>query len=156
MKINLPDEIVSLFGAPDTVKVLSTTDNRGVPHSVVKNSLRADDDGNLAYLEMIESSDTNSNMTGSLWFDRQVSILLIGANGASWQIKGSPERCLVAGPVFEAHYREIREKQGDVDLAAVWVITPEEVRDESFDARFAEESAAHPMFLHLDRIAKTD
>jgi hypothetical protein len=152
MKIKLPGEIISLLSAPDTVKILSTTDALGSPHSAVKKSLRTDDDGNLLYLELIESSDTNSNMTRGLWFGRRVSILLAGPD-ASWQIKGTPDRCLVAGPFFEECYKEIREKLGDVDLAAVWVITPEEVRNESFAARFTEESAAHPMFLHLDRIA---
>jgi hypothetical protein len=93
-------------------------------------------------------------MTGSIWFGRRVAILLAGKDGASYQIKGTPLKCLVAGPVFEAHYTRIREALGDVDLGAVWIIAPEEIADETFRVRFDEESAARPMFLHIDRIAR--
>jgi hypothetical protein len=143
---------INLLEDERTVKVLTTVDSSGAPHSVVKNSLRSDEDGNIVYLELIESSRTNSNMTGSLWFGRKVSILLAGRDGSSLQIKGQPYKCLIAGPVFEANYREAREQLGDVDLSAVWIIAPDEIIDESFETRWREESDAHPLRKHLDRI----
>jgi hypothetical protein len=48
----------------------------------------------------------------------------------------------------------VRERLGDVDLATVWIIEPEEVTDQSFSARRREEEALHPTFTHLDRLAK--
>jgi hypothetical protein len=150
----LGENVMNLLNDELTVKVLTTVDSSGAPHSVVKNSLRSDDGGNIVYLELVESSRTNSNMTGSLWFGRQVSILLAGKDGQSVQIKGRPYKCVVAGPIFEDHYREAREKLGDVDLGAVWIITPHEITDESFETRWQEESNAHPLRKHLDRIRK--
>jgi hypothetical protein len=41
-----------------------------------------------------------------------------------------------------------------VGLSAVWVIEPEEVINENILVRHAEEELAHPVFRHLDRLAK--
>jgi hypothetical protein len=152
MSVKLEKNVMDLLNDGQAVKILTTIDSSGTPHSVVKNSLCPDGGGNIIYLELVESSRTNSNMTGSLWFGRRVSVLLVGKDGASVQIKGRPYKCVVAGPVFEAYYREARESLGDVDLAAVWTIAPDEIIDESFETRRREESDAHPLQKHLDRI----
>ena len=155
MAVKLTDDIITLLErGGDTVKALATVDGSGVPHAVFKDAVYADEEGNLISLEIIESSRTNSNLVHSIWFKRKVTLSLLGSDGTSYQIKGTPVRCIVTGPVFERHYREIRGKLGDVDLAAVWVIEPEEIRNETFRVRTEEEAAAHPLFLHLDRIAK--
>ncbi|MDR3165712.1 MAG: hypothetical protein LBU13_09045 [Synergistaceae bacterium] len=152
MTAKFAENVMRMLEDERTVKVLTTVDSSGTPHSVVKNSLRSDEEGNIVCLELIESSRTNSNMTGSLWFGRKVSILLVGRDGSSLQIKGRPYKCVVAGPVFEAHYRETRKQLGNVDLGAVWIIAPDEIIDESFETRWREESDAHPLRKHLDRI----
>jgi hypothetical protein len=152
--MKLPEAAMALLDDELALKVLATADSRGAPHAVVKKSLRSDDDGNVIYLELIETSQTNSTMTSSLWFGRAVSVLLASPDGRSWRIKGRPYRCLVAGPIFERYYREARECFEDAELAAVWVITPEDARDESLGSRAARESSEHPLMLHLDRIAK--
>lgn len=90
----------------------------------------------------------------SIWFNRKVAIALKGKNGQSYQIVGKPVKAVVAGPIFQKHYVKIREKLGDVDLAAVWVIEAEEVSNQTFAVRKTEEEAAHPNFKHLDRLAK--
>jgi hypothetical protein len=154
MKNIVPNDVRTLLEDKNTVKILTSVDGRGIPHATVKNSMVLDGDGNLLYLELIETSVTNSNMVRSIWFGKIVSVLLVSSDGRSVQIKGIPLRCLVTGPLFESHYVKIREELGDVELGAVWLIEPEECRDETFASRFAEESAAHPLILHLDRIAK--
>ncbi|MDR2527809.1 MAG: hypothetical protein LBD04_02155 [Synergistaceae bacterium] len=152
--MKLPEAAMALLDDELALKVLATADSRGVPYAAVKKSLRSDEDGNIIYLELIETSQTNSNMTSSLWFGRAVSILLASPDGRSWRIKGQPYRCLVAGPIFERYYRKVQERFKDADLAAVWVITPEDAQDESLESRAAQESSEHPLMLHLDRIAK--
>ena len=152
MGIRLGNEVITLFESPDTIKVLTTVDETGTPHTVAKQSLSVDLDGNILYLEGLESSRTNRNLVWSIWFERKVSITLVGRDGASYQIKGTPSRSRVSGPVFQKHYAALRERIGDVDLAAVWSITPEEIINESWSARRREEEAAHPNFIHLDRL----
>lgn len=154
MAVKLTEDILNLLECGDTVKTLVTVDGDGVPHAVFKDAVYAGEDGKLISLEVIESSQTNSNLVHSIWFKRKVTLSLLGRDGTSYQIKGTPTHCLVTGPIFERHYRDIREKLGDVDLAAVWVIEPEEIRNQTFRVRTEEEAVAHPLFLHLDRIAK--
>ena len=151
MGIKLNEEVVALLRDDESVKVLATVDADGSPHAVVKQSLTAGEDGRIVVLELLESSRTNKNLVRAIWFGHRVSVA-IRRGAASWQIKGRPVHAHVAGPVFQREYVRIREKLGDVDLAAVWVIDPEEAIDQSWSARKREEEAAHPYFLHLDRI----
>jgi hypothetical protein len=122
---------------------------------VAKSTVGLDEDGNVIYLEGIESSRTNRNLVRSIWYDRKVSVTLLGDGGNSYQIKGTPIKSIVSGPLFQRHYEALRAQLGDVDLAAVWVIAPEEVINESWRVRQQEEEAKHPSFIHLDRLVKT-
>lgn len=153
MSIQWEEEVVRLLNDRDTVKVLATTDDQGTPHAVVKQSLRLEE-GNLVYLELLESSQTQKNLTRSIWFNRKVSVTLKGKGGQSWQIKGKPVKAIVAGEIFEKNYLAVRERLGDVDLAAVWVIRPEEVVNETYGVRKAQQEANRPILTHLDRLAK--
>ena len=92
----------------------------------------------------------------SIWFDKKVSVSVSDKLGQSWQIKGKPVKTLITGPVFLYYYQDLRQRLGDVDLSAVWVIEPEEVINENILVRHTEEELLHPLFRHLDRIAKTD
>jgi hypothetical protein len=154
MAAKLNKEIIALFSSDDSTKVLATVNENGYPHAAAKRFIRVDDDGNLLYLELVESSRTQKNLVRSIWFDHKVSISVSDSNGQSWQIKGKPVKTLITGPVFLHHYRDVRKRLGDVDLSAVWVIEPEEVINENVLVRHAEEEQAHPLFRHLDRLAK--
>jgi hypothetical protein len=154
MATTLSKEIIALFSSNDSTKVLATLGEHGSPHAATKPFIRVDDDGNLLYLELVESSRTQKNLIRSIWFDQKVSISVSNRNGQSWQVKGKPVKTLITGPVFQRHYRDVREILGDVDLSAVWVIEPEEVINENIFVRHEEEEKAHPLFKHLDRLAK--
>jgi hypothetical protein len=154
MSAHLAPEIIELLNAPDTVKVLATVDGQGNPHAVIKKSLHVADDGTIHCLEILETSNTARNVTSALWFERRVAILLFGKDGRQVQIKGKPLKYHISGPLFLRHYSAVRERLGDVDLAGVWVIDPEEVIDENFAARKAREESEHSSFIHLDRIAQ--
>jgi hypothetical protein len=154
MAIQLTEEVIKLLAGKETVKVLATIDRNGMPHAVVKQSLHLGEDGNLVCLELLESSQTYKNLLRSIWFNRKVAISLTGKDGQSYQIKGKPVRNIISGPVFQKYYIGIRESLGDVDLAAVWIIEPEEIVNQTYQAREATEKAAHPYFTHLDRLAE--
>jgi hypothetical protein len=154
MAIQLEKEVIELLADKDTVKILTTIDNKGVPHTVIKQSLHLGEDGNLIHRELLESSQTNKNLVRSIWFNHKVAITLKGTDGRSYQIKGKPIRAIISGPVFQEQYLQVRERLGDVDLAAVWIIEPEEIRNETYFVRKNQEEADHPYFKHLDRLAK--
>jgi len=150
----LDKDVIDLLQNAGTTKVLTTVDEHGVPHSVVKGSLALGEDGNLVVLELIESSHTHRNLTRSIWYDRPVAILLKGEGEGdrAYQIKGVPIKLHVSGPVFRRYYTEVRDRLGDVGLAGVWVIRPDEVINQSWRARYEQERAERPTFTHLDRL----
>ncbi|WP_096704803.1 hypothetical protein [Magnetospirillum sp. 15-1] len=154
MTVSLSSDVVALLNAADTVKILATADADGAPHAVEKQSLHAAEDGTIHYLERLESSATNRNLVRAIWFDATVAIALKGGDGRTVQIKGRPVKAHITGALFQSHYVRLRETEGDADLAAVWVIEPTQVTDQSLARRRAAEEAAHPTFIHLDRIAK--
>jgi hypothetical protein len=150
MSVVLSQDVIDLVNDPATIKVLATVDGDGVPHAVVEDSLYVAPDGTLHYLEPIESSTTNRNLVYGIWFDRVVAIVLIGADGRRVQIKGRPVKNHITGPLFLEHYRRVRDTG---DLAGVWAIAPEQVIDQDLATRRRAESAQHPTFIHLDRLA---
>lgn len=151
----ISSELAGVLEKDDTVKLLVTTDERGTPHAVVKKSLRWDEESRrLTYLELLESSQTNKNMTFSIWFNRPVTIAVAGAGGESYQIKGRPVKAVVSGHAFREAYAWVRTHRPEADLAAVWVIEPLEVIDERFAARLTTETETYDYFLHLDRLAQ--
>lgn len=154
MPVKLGNEVVQLIQDKDTLKVLATVDENGVPNASIKQSLYLNKDGNIEYLELLESSKTNRNFTNSIWFDKKVSILLKGDGDLSYEVKGKPIKALIAGEIFQEKYVSIREKLGDVDLAAVWIIEPEEVINKSYFFRKDKEELERPYFKHLDRLRK--
>lgn len=153
MSLQLQEDIVHLLQQEDTIKILATTDALGQPHAVVKQSLHWDA-GNLVFFELIESSKVYKNLTHSLWFNRKVAVTLVGKDGKNYQIKGTPIKNIVAGKSFETAYRKVQEKIPDADLAAIWLIKPEEIVEETYSVRKTAEEAKHPFFVHLDRIKK--
>ncbi len=87
-----------------------------------------DESGELQYAELFEASRSYRNVTASLWFDKKVSVLILGPNREAYEVRGSVRRILIAGRKFEQVYRKLREEKG-FDIAAVVTITPEEVED---------------------------
>lgn len=148
----LPKEVIDLISSAESVKVLATTDERGNPHTAFKDTLTVLEDGNLAFGEEFEGSQTNVNMVRSIWFNKGVELTVRDKNGTTFRIKGKPYRYAHAGPLFKKFYVAEREKRGpDSELAGVWIITPEEVKNETYDARKKEEDEKHPFFRHFDR-----
>ena len=154
MAVTLTPEIITLLDDDKTSKILATVGADGFPHAVEKRSLHYGGDGSIHYLELLETSTTNRNLMRSIWFGGKVAIALNG-EGRSVQIKGRPVKTHITGPLYQRHYERIRASLGNVDLAAVWVIEPDEVIDQNLEARKRREEALHPDFVHLDLIART-
>ena len=152
MAIEISQHIKDIINRSDSIKVLATVSNDGIPHVVFKGSLSVTEDGLIEYNEVIESSQTNKNLVSSIWFNKTVAVNVL-FDKESFQIKGKVDRAIIAGHEFEKRYIELSEKR-DADLSTIWRIIPEEIREESFKTRLAEETAAHPILQHLDRLTK--
>lgn len=152
MAVEINKEIRELLKDKQTIKALATIDKTGKPHVSFKGSIDIDEEGNLYFLEVLESSQTNKNLTYSIWFDRYVAITVYGTDKRSWQIKGIPQKVHISGPLFEEKYTQIVERTPGADLAGVWVIRPEEIREETFAVRLQEQKEKHPIIGHLDQL----
>ncbi|MBI5376590.1 MAG: pyridoxamine 5'-phosphate oxidase family protein [Candidatus Schekmanbacteria bacterium] len=153
--ITLPEELKNILEKKETVKILGTVDKNGVPHVVLKDSMKLLDDGTLAYAEEFDSSKTSSNMVRSIWFDKPISMNI--ANGDdSYQITGKPLRCLITGKIFQQFLISERKRDGGgPDIQAVWIIEPLEFKNQSRKARRDEEINKYPLYnTHLDMLKK--
>lgn len=154
MAITLSKEVIEAIQDTQSIKVIASRDRHGDVHVVAKGSLSVTDEGQLYFLELLEGSQNNKNLIYSLWFNQKVAINIITTDRRSYQIKGVPVKSLVAGSEFEAFYESVVEKNPDNDLAAVYFIEPTEETEESYPVRREEHSRKHPLYLHLDRVAK--
>jgi hypothetical protein len=154
MAVKLEKEILELLESKESVKALATLGSEGEPYVIFSDLIYPYEDGRIIYLELLESSNTNNNLVRSIWFNKGLSLNIKAKDGRSHQIKGKVAKSIVAGKVFKKYYKDVREKLGDVDLSAVWVIEPEGVTNETFKDRKLYEETRHPFFKHLDRIAK--
>jgi len=127
----LPEELLDLLKDTGSVKVVATIDGDGVPHVVFKGSLTTFDDETIVFAEGVESSLSNKNLVRSIWFDKKVAIN-ITKGLISYQVKGLPYKYLITGTIFRKMLDRARERRGpEADIAGVWVITPDEIRNES-------------------------
>ena len=150
--VTLSQEIVSIIRNSEAIKILTTVDEEGNPHADFREDLMVLDDGHLAFGEPFEGSQTNVNLVRSLWFDKNVELTVRDGNGTTFQIVGKPYRYAHTGALFKKFYLAEREKRGaDSELAGVWIIIPEEVRNETYEVRKKEEDEKHPFFRHFDR-----
>jgi hypothetical protein len=144
--------LADTINAPDTLKVLATIDKNNVPHVVYKGSLHADENGNLTFLELLESSRSGQNLVHSIWFDKKIAINVLDKDKNSYEIIAKPIRCITCGKEFEQAYENVRARLGDVDLSAIWIAKPEQVTNETYKARLKDEQENYPILKHLDRL----
>ena len=144
--------IAELLNQLETVCSIATLDEHGAPHAVPSPFLALDEQGRLVHLELLETSTSHRNLLRSIWFDRPVSVTLAGSDGRVLVVSGVPHKAHVSGPLFSNYYQLVRSRLEDADLAAVWLIEVQQVRDETYASRKVREEELHPFHLHLDRL----
>jgi len=149
----MANEILELLNDEKSVKVLVNVDDEGLPHPVVKESLRSEN-GNIIYTEFLESSNTNRFLTKAIWFNKKISILLLARDGRNFKITAQPVKAIVSGKIFQKYYEEVQNRYKNLDLSTVWVFKPLEITEQTLLKRVEEENRKRPYFLHLDRLAK--
>jgi len=135
--MEIPANIKKMLEDPKNVKTLTTVNTDGNPYSVPVNSVSVMADGNIAFMELLDTCQTQRNMLNCLWFKKTVSILVVGdwGKGEVFQIKGTPYKLLTQGPIWDQYLGMIWKIIPQADPAGVWLITPEEVRDQNYFVR---------------------
>ena len=154
MAIKLSKEVIDLINKKGSVKILATIDEQGIAQADEKEYLEVTKDGYIRYLELLETARSYKNFTRSLWFNQKISITIIGENKESYKIIGRPDRIYVCGEAYEEQYKRIRNELGDVDLAAICIVEPEEIYDVTLSRNILTQDIEYPIFKHLDRILK--
>jgi len=148
--IEIGEKARELLADRESRKALASVGRDGTPHVVYKGSLTVAD-GNIRFFELIETSQTNKNLTYSLWFGKEVAINVV-KDKTSFLIRGVPVRAIVSGKEFEEAYTHLQKNLGaDYDLSTVWIIKPTYVSEETFAVRQATEHEKYPLIGHLDR-----
>ena len=152
MSVQLFPELLEVLAQPGTHKVIATLDEGGSPYAVPSPFLHARPDGLLVHFELLETSATNHNLLRGLWFDRKLAVTLVGAEGQTFVIKAVPAKTEISGQAFSRAFEAVRSVLGDADLAAVWLLRPLAVVDETYTRRKLDEEERHPFSIHLDRL----
>lgn len=151
MAVEITQELKDILSDDGTIKVLASLTPQGEVHSAVKQSIFADDNGNIVYLEFFEKSQTNIDLVNSIWFDKTVSITAVTPEKRSFYIKGRPYKTKVFDKVFEEFYRKADEADKENDLNAVYYIEPLEIYEQTFTVQRAAHKAKYPLYAHLDK-----
>ncbi|MDR2152099.1 MAG: hypothetical protein LBO72_04705 [Helicobacteraceae bacterium] len=146
-------QALSGFNDKGAIKVLATLDENGAPHPVCKGSLRYNGE-TIESWEILESSETNRNLTRSIWFDKPIAILLITSDRKAYKFSVKASRNIIAGKAFTSAYEAAQERFKGRGIAGVWQYEIISVKEETASARISEEEAARPYFTHLDQLAK--
>lgn len=146
-------QAAQLLREPAATKILVSNDRHGSPHTVVDPTITLDEAGRILYLELLETSESNSNLVNSLWFKKDVALYVTDGT-ISFQVKGFPIRSIVSGPEFGRFYRQAQARDPEDDLSTVWLIEPHSLTNETYTIKRQIERENHPLTAHLDRLAK--
>lgn len=154
MTANDIQDLSKALQASDTVKLVTSTDETGLPHIEENDSIHLDDDGRIVILEQDEYSLTNRNLVRGIWFGHRIVLYIRSEKNGGLKIIGKPYKALITGRRFEAYYRELQKTDKDAELSTVWLIDIEEVSDERPQVRYSRNNRDRLPLIHLDRIAK--
>ncbi len=143
MGFKLPDEVVEILNDPESIKVVATKDEEGIPHVVFKGFVGALDSETIAFAELIEDSRTMKNILRLLNLDEEKKLIAINVfnpkKGVSYQIKGEPYQLEMDWPPWDMFLEMIWKWDKDADPVGVWLIKPKEFLEETYEVRKREE-----------------
>jgi len=145
-------QVQDVVADPNSLKVVSTLNGDGTIHSAPKGTLTVNAAGQLEYLEVLEASRSYQNTVRCIWFDKKVTVLVIGSDKKAFEIVGTVRRILTAGRQFEDAYNTFLERRGR-GISAVIQIDIESITDLDIAKGIERQEREHFFFTHLDRLA---
>lgn len=149
----LTENLISDINDKSSLKSITAILNSGIPHTVYKGSLHVNSDGNIEFYDIFESSRINEALVNSIWFEKYITVNILTSDKRSFEIIGKPVQSITQGRYFEEVYKDLKHNRNN-DLNAIWIIKPENVREETFSVRQKEQEENYPFLKHLDRALK--
>lgn len=147
------EEIKKIMEDKESIVTISAVGKSGNPYTEISKKLVSREDGRLAYYELLESSQLQKNLVYSLWFNKEVSINVIGKDRKNYTITGKPYRAIIAGHEFEEEYVKAQEEFGEkTDLSTVWLIDVIGLQEDTYEVAKKREEEEHPYLMHMDHI----
>lgn len=151
------EKIEKLLEEKETISVISAVGKNGNPISQVGRKLTMWGNGRIAYYEFLESSQMQKNLVHSIWFEKEVSLSLLGKNGEIYRVSAKQYQALIAGHRFEEAYINAQEEFGEeTDLSTVWLLDVTAVEDDTYEAAREKEKKEHPYLMHMDHIYRKE
>ena len=144
-KIEFPNEVKNIINNPKSIVAVSTINEDGTPHVVYKGSVRILEDGNIAFIEVIENSRTTKNILSLINIEEDKKTKLIAMNildaekMLSYEIRLKFNRFAIEGPLWKSFLKETWKILPDIDPVGVWIFEPVEINNQSLPAKIKEE-----------------
>jgi predicted pyridoxine 5'-phosphate oxidase superfamily flavin-nucleotide-binding protein len=108
--VAIPKEVLDVLNAQDSIKILASADENGVPNAVPVGSIHVIDDETLAFAEFIIHTKHNLEKTGKA----SVAVLKLpagwgGAGATAYQLKGTFLGFQTSGPLFDNFLKRTAE-----------------------------------------------
>ena len=139
-----------------TVKVIITNSLDGILGVALRKEVFINENNEIVLLEPTETSEVSRNLTYSIWFDKEVKILIKESDVDGVVISVIPERVIVSGYEFSKYYKEYMDRHENFDLAAVWIMKIKNIRKIGEEYDVINEQKNCPGIRHLDKLRKVN
>ncbi|MBE5916166.1 MAG: hypothetical protein E7273_04915 [Pseudobutyrivibrio ruminis] len=147
----LNEVIKELISDKESLKIVASQNKEGVINAVPKGSVEVTGNNEITYVEILESGNSYKNIVYSIWFNKPVSITIIGKNKETYLLSGHVQRVLTCGTEYENYYRKYKETKG-FDIAAAVKIDIDSVLDLNINELIDKQRKEHPFYIHYDSI----
>jgi predicted pyridoxine 5'-phosphate oxidase superfamily flavin-nucleotide-binding protein len=104
--VNIPKEVVEVLNAPDSVKILATADEKGMPNAVPVYSIVPIRDDTVAFAEIF-IMHTKQNLAKN----KNVNLTVFKASSTAYQLKGTFDGFQTSGQLFDNFAKKMAERK---------------------------------------------
>lgn len=134
---------------PQITKVIITSSQNGFLGVSLRKEVFINEYNELVLLEPTETSELSRNLTYSIWFEKELKILIEESNASGTIICVTPQRALISGREFEKYYKKYSDKH---DLATVWIMKIKSISAIGEECDIMNEQIHCPGVRHLDKL----
>ena len=100
--VTIPKEVMDVITAPDSIKMIATVDENGIPNVANVHSVTAIDSETIAFAELfIKQTKTNLEKT------KKAAIVVFKGPMSGYQLKGAFAGFQTSGPIFDAFSEKV-------------------------------------------------
>ena len=104
--VSIPKDVVEVLNAPDSVKILATADEKGMPNAVPVYSIVPVSDDTIAFAEIF-IIHTKQNLEKN----KNANVTVYKAPATAYQLKGTFDGFQTSGPIFDNFAKKMAERK---------------------------------------------